>query len=514
MADPVITVAVEAQFSAPTWTDITVDVLAADTLTISRAFSGDGGPTDCCARTGMAAFTLRNDAGNLGTAQGYYSPGHANAVAGWGYKTPIRITRTTDGTPAVRFVGWVSAIDPEPGTTGQQRVRVIATDWMEEAAQTPATGITLASDQRADELITTLAALVDRAPTAESYETGLSTFPFALDDVASDGRILEGLARTAQSEGGQLFVAADGTLTHHNRHHRLTATAGATLDETMQGLTVGYDPERVASVVRVTVHPRLIDTAPTTVLATLTSQTPPLINTGDTLIVDAPFQDTDSNLCAGIDGVTPVPSVDYTANSKADGTGYDMTGLLNVSASFEATRVVWTVYNDPGATGFFTGAAYLTLLQARGRGVYALNPVTVEATDATAIAAYGRRVLELDLPYEADPNVAQGWADWWIYCRKDLRTEARTVTFIAQASSALAAAALLDLNDAVDVQEPLTALGGAVLYAIIGITETYSAAGILTIGWMLAPIVSRSDWFVIEDATYGELDATGVLAYV
>jgi hypothetical protein len=555
-----ISVAVEADFGAG-WVDITEHTRSSSALVLSRGFPGDGGPTDCCARTGTATFVLDNTASASGRPQGYWSPGHASCRAGWGFKTPVRVVRTQDAVAYTRFAGWVSDITPEPGRYRSQAVKVTVADWMDEAAITPSRGASLAVEARANEALDDLVALVPRQPTGTSYAQGISVFPLALDDVGN-ARVMGAMARVAQSEGGQVFVAADGTLTFHSRLTRLTASPSAEIADTMVGMSAPAFPGRLATVTRVTAHPRRVDAPGTrTVLASMDMSSPLAVAPGQILVVESPYLDANNQPCAGVDMVPPIAGTDYRVNSRPDGTGVsliedepeDGTGMaltdpVDITATYGTTRVVWTITNmsdtypaplPTGGMGELTG--YVTLLQARGRGLYGTQDATFEARAVTdTIDAYGERELVVDLPYESDPNVAQAWADWWLLLYGTPQTDPGTITFIASADDDLAAASLLDLNVLVSVSETMTALRGdpgafeelafpssafstdptRTLYAITGIAETYRYSGAwLEVTWQLTPTLTRTDMFTLDDDVYGLLDdgstvPMGVLGYM
>lgn len=87
-----LTVAVAAQlFGSSAWTPLTSDTISVERLSIQYGITGNR-PTDCIASTGECRFTLRNDAGNSGGTQGWYSPLHASARSGWTFEIPVRVT--------------------------------------------------------------------------------------------------------------------------------------------------------------------------------------------------------------------------------------------------------------------------------------------------------------------------------------------------------------------------------------------------------------------------------------
>ena len=187
--EPTVAVEVELAGAGAGWTAISSDVLRADGIDITHGIAGSG-PGDLVAGTGIASFTLRNDAGNSGGLLGYYSLFHANTRAGWGLGIGcrIRLTDVNTATTYTRFVGRLDAIDVIPGTYGPRRVLVTAVDWMDEAARwtlTPAIGEQVGKS--GDQILTAILAQMPTQPTATSFDVGAEAYPYALDTSSSSG---------------------------------------------------------------------------------------------------------------------------------------------------------------------------------------------------------------------------------------------------------------------------------------------------------------------------------------
>lgn len=91
----------------------------------------------------------------------------------------------------------------------------------------------------------------------------------------------------------------------------------------------------------------------------------------------------------------PLATVDYAANSRADGTGADLTGSLTVSLPFAGGNGAG--YRGKGtvvraANGHRTATAYVTLLRLRADRAYReYEAVSCAAEDAGSQGSYGRR---------------------------------------------------------------------------------------------------------------------------
>ena len=163
-----------------TLTDITADVRDFQDIQVSYGIMGTG-PTDRIAGTGTLSFGLNNSASNSHGQAGAYSPGHANAVAGWELGAEIVLSIAYDGTTYTKFTGGLADISPD---TGKRRQGVVctATDWMDNAARAKIKNVTIQQNKRADELIDTLVTeSVTEQPESTSYAEGESTFEIAFD---------------------------------------------------------------------------------------------------------------------------------------------------------------------------------------------------------------------------------------------------------------------------------------------------------------------------------------------
>jgi hypothetical protein len=455
----------------------------------SRGIAGLG-PIDRCASAGSFSATLRSD------PVGTYAPDHALCHAGWALGTKVRLT-LSDGTDTrVAFIGRVREVTPGVGPHASgARVAFTATDWLDDAAMLAVEGVAPQIDQRGDQI---LGALIDSAavaPESEDYDTGDSTFPFALDNIA-DGRtrLLQALAQVAMSEFGYVYLTGPGALTFEKRTARQTNTApGVILDNTLTGLNVRHARGVRPTLVRVTAYPRIVDAAATTVLFKRydisANQDPLTLAAAATVTVFGPYGDpaNGNERCGGTAMVTPAATTDYLANAAADGTGTNKTAQLGVVATFTANGVSMALTNNDA------GTIYVTLLQCRGKGVYNRDAVTVESGS-------GDDLVSVDMPFEGDVNTAAAVAASII----DLWSDATpcAATFTAQTAARLTAAIMLDVGGRVWVDED--ASGTTVESYIQSVAQTLLPGPILQTTWGLIPANEATYW-ILDDATYGPL---------
>lgn len=394
-----------AHYTAGAWTDVTPDVHGRSGMTIRRGIDGST-PNDRMAGTGTATFTLNNHAGNSGGLQGYYSPGHANARSGFTFGIPVRISASYAGTVYPQFRGRLHAIEPDTGQYRTQRTLCTAHDVVRDLATQRVRQVGLQIDKsEADLIFEILESLPFEArPVGVSIDTGLDTYPYGFDTLGR-GRAAQAILRDAVvSAQGLLTVDGEGMLRSVNRQSlALLETIGTINDDLLIDLQVPSDLDLVYNRVQVTTHPKRIDGS--AVVLWSHDGVPSVAPGGGTLEVWADYRDpsNEDQLVGGTSMVTPVASTDYVANTAEDGSGSDITGSVTVSATFFASVVKLLITNNHGSS-----AAYFTTLQVRGLGVYDLSPVSVEASSTQP---YGDRLLEIDLPFQDDANVAQGLAD-------------------------------------------------------------------------------------------------------
>lgn len=503
MPDLTPTVLVE-YYGASAWRAVTADVRSEAGITITRGMPGSM-PDDRIAVTGTCEFSLRNDARNSGSTLGYYSPDHASVRTGWALGVPLRVKLTDPAGPTYTvFYGRVDAVDPVPGKKGPRTVRVVAVDWLDEAARwnVPAS-LGEQVGKRADELITTIVSAMPVAPYYSSYDTGRESYPYALDVGGEDQTAaLTELARIAGSELGFVYVKGDGTLKFEGRHARLlNTTVSATLTDTeLSDLALASSRSDIINTVRVTVWPRVVDATPTTVLYSQVNAIP--IGAGETLTLLGPYRDpVTGDRCGGVEMQALVSGSDYVINAAENGSGADLTGSATVAVEFGAAGARFEVTNGSASAG------YITTLQARGRGVYAHSSVTLEATDSASKTAYGERVATLSMPYQAKADVGQAAATWLLDAYSDPAARLKSLTFYGRTTALVTHALARELSDRVRVTETVTGLSSDD-FNIQSIKLAVLPSGHVRAEWGLVPAPAATSYFVIGTSSIG----TGVLA--
>lgn len=484
--------------TAPEWLNITSDVVVSDGVTWSRGMQGTT-LLDRCASSGSLTFTLKESR----TARKYLPPGYVDGSDfTFGLLTPVRVTLSDGSTPTVVFRGTIKQVDYGTGPHRQgRRVRVMATDWLDDAATYRLSGLAAQVGKRPDEVLTTIT--TSNPPVATSFDTSAVPFAYALDNIEQNATTqLQVLAQIANSEYGYVYVTGAGTLRFESRTARAAATASiVTLTNEMVAWTpIITNAQRVGSVKAIT-HPRRVDTAATTVLFSryniANGQAALEIAAGATVTVFGPYGDPNNGnaRCGGTAMVTPAASTDYTANAAAGGGGTDKTATLSVTASYTSSGVSLALQNTDTAT------IYVTKLQCRGKGIYDTTPVEV-TNDIDA------PLVTLDMPYQSDTNVGVGVAaqarNQWAGAQPGV------VTFNALTSTRLTAAVVGEIGNRVTIGESRSSETGT--FHIQAISQTLTSNKDLLTTWTLIP-VQYSYWWVLDQTGGGEINSIYCLFY-
>lgn len=480
---------VAANYTAIPWTDVTDDTKGRTPLVIERGIRDDK-PSTRVASTGTCTFAMNNLASNSGGVTGYYSPGHASCRAGFGKGTPIRVRQGPD----VMFAGRIRSIAPTPGKTGGNLSKVLATDYIDTAATFLLEGVPIMENVTGDEVFNAIIGFIENQPNGVTAYAGTESYTLALDNTRDEAvSALSEFHRLAVSELGYVYVNRDGVLVYEARGTRMTnaTSASVTLADTMHGLDVAEVSASALNRVQITVHPRVIDSAATTVLFALTN--PLQIASGETKTIIGPFRTASSpgitTRVGGLDMVTPVATTDYTMNAASDGTGVDLTASLDVTANYGANGVQFVLVNNDAQP------AYITKLQCRGKGVYDFRTVVVRSQNDAAVAADGVNALNLDMFYQEDPNVAQSMADSILSSYGDLSgTRVQRVEFYPDAAGMPANLHQKDISDRVAISETVTGATGE--YYINGVKHEYQWGTLPRITWWLTPAEPVSYWIL------------------
>lgn len=469
-------------YSSADWTDVSDYVMAARG---NVGISGTG-LMDRIADGGRMSVTLKN-------ADGYFSKNAGGIALSEGM---IKFVCKWDGAERVKFLGYyepgTKRINPD--TLGVRTCEITYRDWMAWALEYQIDFIEYQTNYRIDQAVADLLRTLPMHPQHVSYSTGYYTFPDVFDVGGSETTVGGEFSKLANSELGyiyQRFAHPDGgTLVVEDRTKRRIGTTGNGVLSTLPVYSGDHDGSALLleddasyllledgtsklllenntsitleatdldvygrnefvkdahyiSYVKVSVRPRSLDAAATTVLWTMES--PLLIAAGETKTgLRGRYRDPSggASYVNGIDMVTPVKNTDYKAYANRDGTGTDLTDYLAVYAEFGRSEVEMTLANT-GTTDLYTGGDDITF-QVRGRGVYIYDAVRV-VRDLGVVGWYttplapfaGRRTLDFDLYYQTDPAEILDFIEAETYWKNYPRVTSNALTFVANRSTKL-----------------------------------------------------------------------------
>jgi len=444
------------------WVDLTPDVLHSPAPRWNKGMGN--GVLDRVGNPGNLRFSLKNGENNSANLLGYYSPKHANVLTGWDTGLPVRLYFVYEGIEFHKFYGLIepNGITASPATKGERSVKVSVHDFMSQAADHELKLLEFAESKKIEDVAALIIANMPISPLYTEYGSGSDTFPFVFDTVTSSTSALGEWQKVALSEWGFIYEKSDGTLVVEGRAARtntenteisitaensgklllesggalLLETGGAlllnqvqtpTFDKLMEsGTRISYGGN-LANRIEGRSYPRRIDAAATTVLFAL--QTPFMIEAGKTKenyrgeYVDP---DQKAQSVTGRDMVSPVSGTDYIANAQEDGGGADKTAQLAVVHTYGVEAV-----NYDSLTNNDVGDIWVTTLQARGKGVYIDEPVSVVYEDAASQLKHGIYTLKFDMRYQDDPTLVDIFSQLTLTQDKDPRLSIDKATLLA-----------------------------------------------------------------------------------
>lgn len=456
-----LTLYVLQAYCAGAWTDLTPYVISNIEVKMGMP---DGKPTTRLADSGSMTFTL-NNMGKL------FSPGSATALTGWKKGVPVWLLFDYDSTTFyIRSYVKDLTITQDAGTLGQKRVLVNCADWLDYAARQPLLSPGIYSNRRGDEALDILVPTMPIQPQATEYAEGVSIFPALFDTVTTSTKAYSEFSKIAFSEPGYIYIRGDRTsgekLVFESAHTRnglreltdvpiITSLCGRLLKEdsgylllengdklvldesepayynnTAMATEVSYGKNVINRMV-VTCYPKRVS-ASAEVLYSLDA--PMLIGSGETITFRGGYSDPTGGATANADASTmiaPVASTDYEMWSNEDGTGTDMTADLTVTAVYGTEGVEYTLVNGS------VDAGWITLLQARGYGIFQYNPLEAAAEDAASVNEYGYTAEAVQMQYQREIQPGQVEASKVVEAEKQPRTVLEKVQFNANSSPLL-----------------------------------------------------------------------------
>lgn len=436
-------VVISAKISG-TWTNISSKVVSD---LDGESGMHDGSYSNRLAAPGRLTFELNNESGT-------YTPSSTFRKG-----VEIKVEVTYAGVTKTKFYGRIEELTPDVGTFGNQRVKVLAMDWLQFATDQVVREQPVATNRPIREAVTELLGTAPIQPLTMLLDSGVQMFPTVFDSITKNTKIYQELNNLIMSEwsygymdqGGErlriesndarknaqlakLPLASDGSdLLKSDGDHLLKSDGGkillnrtsqASYNNTFDDLDVIHG-RHLLNDVAFTVYPRIVDT---TLKVLFTLGEPILVPTSTTIEVTAYFRDPiGGNPISATNLQTPVITTDYLMFQFEDGTG------TNHSANF----IITPRYSSEGATYEITNQgdpAYITFLQQRGYGIYSYNSIDILAEDTISQELFGPKSLAIRQPYQQNTDIAIIETKKIVDIEKDPRTVVLKAYFTANAS--------------------------------------------------------------------------------
>ena len=473
-----IAVTFEMEFSAGTWTDVTSDVLGRPAPQWDRGTNGIGF-ADLVPDPQTFRFALRNDSGNSGGLEGYYSPGHTNARSGFGLdiRVRIRLDRRASSTDTT-WVYYLKSIQPE-SSQKRKRTLCVATDRIDRLMRQRIAGLGVQTDITDKALFTAIVGEITPSITGSQSTVANDTFLYA-NDVVDDASqtVYDALRKLAESGLSHVFfsnldtvndvtfpTSAGEFLRWSSRHtrHSTEFSGAATFDEDHVSLDLIYSTDDLVNIVDCESPIRSVDSDNETVLYSIDTDRPVVPASGSiTIWLDFRDPNNEAETVTGTEMQNPVASTDFTMNSLGDGGGSDLTSDHTVTPTFFSSSVKLVVANTGSVN------SVITKLQGRGKGIYSFGVKHIRATDSTSVTAHGERQRSFSLHWQSDPNVCQAAADWMLTQIGDDDTphvQGARLTYIANRSTGLwdktASGAASDVGNVIHLADSITGLNAS-----------------------------------------------------
>lgn len=505
-------------FLSGSWTDVSAD-LTDSNIVLDYGIRSNL-PEDRVAGTGQLTFGLRNGTDNSAHQAGYYSPYNANRRAGFQHGLRCQLVLAYSG-QTIYWTGRLRLIDAPGDSYGERVSKCTAYDWLDDASRKNLQ-ISILTTVRGDQAFTALVAIVPSQPLIVQADVGSDTYVYAFDNLYTTNKVYSAFADLARSELGYIGQKRDATLGQtvffESRHSRpVNSTLLVTLDNTMDGLDIIPDASLIINHMRVTVHPRSNDAGGTTAVAALATSTtagavPLLPGESQTFLLNYTAPVAASLIRSSFIGATNIQTplvsgTDFTMNTKQDGTGDDLSFNFTVVASaiYASSVQLVVTNNDP------TRGAFITKLQVRGDGVYALNPVVGDFLNTASSLVFGDNIDELDMAYQTDPLFAANAARYIATLYGSSVAHVAGVTFCANQSDTLMKAALFgEISNKVALGEAVTGLQTSQQFYINAVKLEITERNRVDCTWQLVPADLVKFW-LLGTAGISELGLDTVL---
>lgn len=525
------------------WTDISGDIVSS--IKYKHGILGLM-PSDVIGDIGSMSFVLNN-------TNRKYLP-NSGGMAGWDRGVPCRLIISYDNEDIKKWYGTVDGIDFDTPLDGLPTVEITVLDYIDILSKYPLEVQSMQLNQRIDEAAQILINQLNPQPLATYFSEGNNIFPTVFDAAGTKASTYSELNKLALSELGYVYVRhanPEGeTLVIENSTDRLYSSytpipliksysgfikqeiGDFLLQETGEKIylnettTVNINNDIYAD--RTTygknlitqfslkAYPRYIDTG-SSVLFNLDYPIELPVTSGSPKYYKFSYADPNGGggRVIGKDMIVPIRNDDYKMWQNRDGTGTDLSDYLTVStvdtsgcpSDFGASGAIYKLENTGASAG------YVTLLRARGYGIYFYNPIAVLINDVNAIQKYGVVQDSFDQKYINDITIGETFAALFLGKEKTPRQMLENIEMCANISESLMLAFLYhDVGDQINVQYSKQGISSD--YFIQAVEAEIGLDWIIKFNWTLnESAILSTDIFAFDDTTYGLLDSGNVLGY-
>jgi len=383
-----------------------LNAMASQGLSLKYGIEGNG-PLDRVASTGTLSFTLRNDA--LATeGQGCFSPGHPNVCEGWTFGIRTQVIFTFLGINYIKFFGKIDTIDPDAGMYSSKKVHVVAYDYIKDLVESDVREIATQIDKTEAELIDLiLDSLPDESqPSIRDIDTGIDTFPIALDNLGEGVPALTVIQDLAVSSLGYVFIKGDGTFCYRTRHSNTIGVSQFSFDNNMHELVVPSSLENTFNLVRIDIHPRSVSASPIEELYSLPFESSITLESLEVRELEVQYTDPNDRETSvgGLEIVTQlVPGVHYKASTVKDGHSFgtnNSTGTTVIGVNPIGTTVIAVTSVAPVSTDIVSNSiANPSIVTTTGaHGLTTGQSVTISSVVGSSPTINGQRIITVLSP--------------------------------------------------------------------------------------------------------------------
>ncbi len=313
-------------------------------------------------------------------------------------RRPIIVQATYDNNTYTIFKGKIEEIRPEGGL-GKRRVTITAYDGLRDLASHTAS-VALQKAVTTDVPIGLI--LTDAGWGAGATYRALDTGSDTLTYWWCDESALAAIQSLVRSEGGIFFISHDGKATFYSRSTMILGTSVADIDEDIITDIVLTQPwDLIRNTIRVVAYP--VTLANSGDIWQLEDDAVS-IAAGESKTIWANFHDANNVSCAADTVIDPAKTTDWTASATQGGPD-NMTDWMTVTPTIFSKAAKLVVANTHATTTF-----YITLLKIRGKAI-TQTAFEVKRENTTSQTAYGKRLLEMDVPWQQSESVAADLAD-------------------------------------------------------------------------------------------------------